>query len=79
MNKSILKKALLVCAVGALGFQVYKYAKFFLALNSEKTDDSDQDSEDNTDTHSDLDDMFPGEDFIKVKVTKVPLDGDSDD
>jgi trehalose-6-phosphate synthase len=81
MNKSMVKKALIVGAVGGLaflGFHAQKYVRMFLALRSmsqgEEETPSDRQARDDT-----ISEMLRNGDAIKIRVSSQPDEDDGDD
>jgi hypothetical protein len=78
MNKSIVKKALLVGAVGGLvvlGFQAQKYVRLFLAMRK----DEPLSEEESAERDQQLDELLKTGDAVKVRISSVSEDEDSDE
>jgi hypothetical protein len=81
MNKSILKKALLLGAVGGLvvlGFQAQKYVRLFLAMRG-GSDDGPVTPEEDAAREQELDELLKTGDAVKVRISSTPDDEDDDE
>lgn len=77
MNKSTLKKALLLGAVGGLvvlGFHAQKYVRLFMALRNGV--DSSTTPEEEVSRESQLDEMLKNGAAIKVRISSSPENDD---
>lgn len=80
MSKSILKKVLLLGAVGglvALGFQAQKYVRMFIALRG--YDQDEEDEEEQQERESEIDEMLRTGEAVKVRISSAPEDDSEDE
>lgn len=82
MNKSILKKALLLGAVGGLvvlGFHAQKYVRLFLALRNNGENDTELSPEEEAVREQNLDELLKTGDAVKIRISSAPDDGEDEE